>query len=219
MINKLGLQLSVAGSLLLLAACGSGGGKPAPAPAQSQGGAAQVGATVAATATATPTLAAQAATPASNPATRVSGTVASVAGNTVSLQDGSSFMLNGQTAITQNVPATATDIQSGRVVAVTAKQQPDNSLLASMVVVFPTPPGFNLSQFPQSDGNLMTNATVTQVNGSDFMVTFPGGGAQVKLAPGAKILLHDSATPSDIKAGSMVSASVTDGVARTVGIQ
>src|SRR5581483_11937435 len=118
----------------------------------------------------------------SNPVERVTGTVASVDNGKVSMQDGKSFTVNGQTAITRRSVVDASAIKTGQTVAVTAKRQPDNTLLASIVTVFSTPPnGFPLGQRPLDAGNLMTNATVDQVSGASFTVTFPDGGAKVQL--------------------------------------
>lgn len=220
MIARFGLRTAVAGSLIFMAACGSGGGKPAPSTSQSQGAAAPVGAAVTATVAATeaPTLAAAAATPATNPSTRVNGTAASVSGNTVMLQDGSSFVLGPNTKISKSVSVTPAAIQVGSIVAVTAMRQPDDSLLASLVRIFPPSTAFTQGQSPLGGGDLMTNATVSQVNGTSFMVTFPGGGAQVMLAPNAQLMQIVTGMASDITSGRMVSASVVDGVAQSVSL-
>jgi hypothetical protein len=214
-------QLAIAGALVLLAACGSGGGKPAASTSPRQGAAAPVGAAVTATipATEAPTLSAAAATPATNPATRVNGTVASASGDQVLLQDGSRFQLGATTAITKTVTVTPAAIQVGALVAVTAMRQPDNTLLASQVRLTSPSTTFRQGQSPLNGGNLMTNATVAQVNGSSFMVTFPGGGAQVKLAPDAQVTQVVPGAASDLKAGTMVSAAVSDGVAESVSLR
>ncbi len=217
------LTAILAGFVILLAACGSStsysrssapsGNAPAvAAPATSS--------TRAPAATTTPAARAAAATPAANPVERVSGTVQRVEGDRVSLTEGGSFTVTDQTAITRREPGTAAALQPGRTVAVTAKRQPDNTLLASLVTVFPTAPnGLPLGQRPLDGGNLMTNATVDTVQGSAFTVTFPGGGARVNLAPDAKISLLAAGSRADITVGEMVSASVRDGVAQTLSIQ
>ncbi len=216
------LTAILAGAVVLLAACGSstsysrssapsGNAPAAAAPALSS--------TWAPAAT-TPAARAAAATPAANPVERVSGTVQRVEGDTVSLMEGGSFTVTEQTAITRREPGTVAALQPGRTVAVTAKRQPDNTLLASLVTVFPTAPnGFPLGQRPLDGGNLMTNATVDTVQGNAFTVTFPGGGARVNLAPDAKITLLAAGSRADITVGEMVSASVRDGVAQTLSLQ
>lgn len=194
------------GSVMLLAACGAGSNKPASSSAPPA-------------ATVVATFQAAAATPASNPAERVSGTVQAVDGNKVTLKEGGSFTLGPQTAITHRVPATTADLQAGKAVAVTAKQQPDNTLLASAITVFPQAPSSSFfRQFPMDDGNLMTNATIDKVSGSTFSASFPGGSAQVTLAPNVQVTTIASGTAADIKIGSMVNASVVNGVAQSVSI-
>lgn len=212
---KVGFVLPLlAGSMALAAACGAGSSKTAssssPVPVAS-----------AAAVAASPTTLAQAqpATPATNPVDRLNGTVQAVDGNTVTLKEGGSFTLGSQTAISKRVPASAADLQAGKAVAVTAKKQTDNVLLASAVTVFPTAPSATFfRQFPLGDGNLMTNATIDKISGNSFTVSFPGGGGQVTLAPDAQITTIGKGTSADIKAGTMVAASVLDGVAQSVSI-
>jgi hypothetical protein len=199
----------------LAAACGSGSSKPG----------------VSAVPTAAPTSAVQslpatvsagqpaAATPATNPASRVSGTVQSVDGNTVTLKEGGSFTVAAATRISKTVPATTADLVPGKVVAVTAQKQQDDSLLASQIRIFAAAPSATFfTQFPMGDGNLMTNATIDQGSGNSFTVTFPGGGGKVNVAPNAQIASIVAGTPADITAGATVSASVLNGVAQSVSI-
>ncbi|HTE87084.1 MAG TPA: DUF5666 domain-containing protein [Dehalococcoidia bacterium] len=203
-MNKLGLLGPALGSVIALSACGSGAAHR-PASAVSTPPAAE-------------TAAAQA-TPATNPLAREMGPVTAVSGKTVTLQDGSSFMLSSQTDITERAAGTVADLQTGSYVAVTAKRQPDNTLLASVVVVFPARSGASTFQRPMDEGNLMTNATIDKVNGSTFTVTFTGGGDRVTLAPAAQIQRVVKASDSDVKVGSTVSASVENGVAQSLFIQ
>jgi len=163
-----------------------------------------------------------AATPAGNPATRVTGTVQFVDGNTVTVKEGGSFTLAAQTMITRTMPGSRSDLVPGAAVAVTAKQQADSSMLASAVSVWPSGPGGPSLDLhgptPQDAGNLMTNETIDSVTGNTFTATFPGGGAKVTLAPDVKIAVRLAGSPADIKAGTMVSASVLNGVAQSVTI-
>jgi predicted lipoprotein with Yx(FWY)xxD motif len=160
-----------------------------------------------------------AAQPAQNPATRVSGSVASVAGDKITLTDGTSFTVPSTVRIISTVPAKASDLKVGDYVAVTAKRQPDNTLLASIVNVFPPEmKGVGIGQRPMTGGNLMTNATISSVSANGFTVTFPGGGAQVTLAPDAQINTFKLVNLSDVATGMPVSALVADGVARSLAI-
>jgi hypothetical protein len=172
------------------------------------------------TATVATTPQAQAQAPAPPAGDRVEGAVQTVANDQVTLADGKNFKLASTTRIIRRQTITATDLQPGQFVAVTAKSQPpDGMLLASIVNIFP--PGFNTngSQFPMAGGNLMTNATIDKVDGTKFSVTWPNGGANVQLAPNADLGRLVNATPADLTPGTKVSALVADGVARSINLQ
>jgi hypothetical protein len=156
-----------------------------------------------------------------NPATRVNGRVQTVASGAVTLADGTSFTLTPTTRITRQQPMTPADLKPGLFVAITATRQPDNTLLATIVSVFPPSVSANVpaGQRPLPEGNLMTNATIDQVSGSTFTVTFPGGGAKITLAPNAQLIRQLDATPADITPGAALSASVANGAALSVAIQ
>jgi hypothetical protein len=178
----------------------------------------------AATATPAPSSAVQAAgtsspatAPTTNPAQRINGTIQSVSDGKVTLTDGKSYTVDDKTRIIRIESAKPSDLATGDYVAVTAKRQPDNTLLASIVNVFPASmKGVGVGQRPMGGGNLMTNATVDQINGDTFTVTFPGGGARVKLAPKAQINKLLDGSKADLKAGLTASALVDQGVARSV---
>jgi hypothetical protein len=147
--------------------------------------------------------------------------VQGVASTTVTLADGTSFELTPTTRVVRQQPMTAADLTPGLFVAITATRQPDNTLVATIVSVFPpslstTVPG---GQRPLPEGNLMTNATIDQVSGTAFTVTFPGGGARVTLAPNAQLIRQVDATPADITPGATISAGVANGAAQSVAIQ
>jgi uncharacterized lipoprotein len=216
------LSALVAGSVILLAACSSSySDKPAAqATATGPDQAATAAAAQTTPAAAAPAAQAQAATPATNPVERVMGTVQSVDGDKIVLNDGKSFTLTPQVTVTRRMAATPAALQTGATVAITAKRQPDNTLLASMIVVFQMPPnGFPLGQRPMDAGNLMTNATIDKVESTGFAVSFPGGGAQISLAPDVQISVIAAGSQSDIKAGATISASVRDGAAQAVSVQ
>jgi hypothetical protein len=202
----------------LAAACGSGSGQQAAstAPASAPTIAAQ-----AATPTAAATVAGQAATPATNPLTWMAGKATAVADGKVTLQDGSSFTLDPQTSISRLTPGTAADLQPGRVVAITATRQNDNTLLASLVRILAAAPSATFfRQSPMTGGTLMTNATIADVTGNTFTITFTGGGAKVTLAPGAQVASTGTGTLADLKVGAMVYAQVRDnGVAQQISVE
>lgn len=217
-------QLISAGTLALtaalVAAC-SRAAAPVPTAVPTTASAAPTAApTAAATAPAAATTApSAAATPAKNPFARVSGTIASVANDKVTLNNGQSYTVNSKTRIIESEMAKLSDLKVGDYVAVTAKRQPDNTLLASIVNVFPASmKGVGIGQRPMTGGNLMTNATIATVASDGFTVTFPGGGARITLAPAAKVNKLVDGTLSDLKAGATASALVKQGVASSVTI-
>jgi hypothetical protein len=176
--------------------------------------------------TATPSPASVAASPSASAgaATRVQGKVQSATATKLTLADGAVLDLGASTRITRTDPATPADLKPGLFVAITAKQQPDRTLLASMVSIFAeslsrvVPPG----QRPLTEGNLMTNAAIAsidQVSAGSFTVTFAGTQAQVVLAPSAVVLKQTDVKAEEIAAGATISASVVNGVVQSIQIQ
>ena len=157
-------------------------------------------------------------------ATRVQGKVQSATASKLTLADGTVLELSASTRITRTDPATPADLRPGLFVAITAKQQPDQTLLATMVSIFSeslshvVPPG----QRPLTEGNLMTNAAIAsidQVSATSFTVTFAGATAKVVLAPAAIVLKQTDVKPEEIAAGTTISASVVNGVVQSIQIQ
>ncbi len=160
-----------------------------------------------------------AAGPRANPIERINGTIQSFSNGTLTLSGGKSFTVSDKTRIIRIETAKASDLKSGDYVAVTAKRQPDNTLLASIVNVFPdSMKGVGVGQRPMTGGNLMTNATIDQINGSSFTVTFPGGGAHVTLAPDAQVNKLIDGSQADLKEGATASAAVLKGIAQSISV-
>jgi hypothetical protein len=114
---------------------------------------------------------------------------------------------------------TAADLHQGDYVAITGKRQPDNTVLASIVNVFPPSLGqVAPGQRPMPEGNLMTNASIDQLQGDALTVTFPGGGARVQLAPDATITRQVDASLDELHQGDNGTMQVVDNAARTVTI-
>jgi hypothetical protein len=153
---------------------------------------------------------------------RVSGTVRALEGNRVTLADGTAFAIGAETRITRSIPATFGDVQAGEFAAITAKPQPDGSLLASIIRILPMVSGSGfLGQFPMQGGDLMTNAEIVAVDAAQsnaFSVKFPGGTQEVRVAPDAQMSKIVTGNTADIVAGSSLSASVVDGVARSISL-
>ena len=164
--------------------------------------------------------AAAVASPSPAPAERVDGVVQTVAGGQLTLTSGRGFTLPASARVLRSVPITPTDLKPGDYVAITAKRQPDNTLLASIVNVFPPSLGqVAPGQRPMPEGNLMTNATIDQVQGTGFTASFPGGGARVQLAPDARLARLVEASVAELQPGDTISAQVANEEARSVTIQ
>lgn len=164
--------------------------------------------------TAAPAPAAAPAAAATPARTTTDGTIQSIDATKVTLAAGQSFAMTDKTNVLRQVPLTLADLKPGQYVAITAKRQTDNSLLASIINVFPTVG--NTFQAPMAGGNIMTNATIDQISGDSFTVSFTGGGAKVLLGPGAKINQFQVASLADVKPGTSVSVISTNGAAGAI---
>ena len=170
-----------------------------------------------------------AATPAASPsragpaagAVRIEGTVTGAAADQITLRRRDQLRSHPTTRVLRQLTITPADLRPGMYVAVTAKSQPDGTLLASIVSVFSESVSRAVAggQRPLPEGNLMTNATIDQVDGRTFTVTFPGGGARIVIAADAQLIQQLDATASDVRAGAKISASVANGLALSVLLQ
>lgn len=163
---------------------------------------------------------------------RVNGTVQGVDQGEVILQDGKRFSVSSEATIIRSFPADAQDLQPGEFVAVTAKRQSDDTLLASVVNIFPeSMRGLGVGQRPMDGGNLMTNATISDVTVNlmtnatidemtpqSFMVSFPGGGDEVRLAEDAQVNRFQTADVAELQPGTSITAFVTNGTAEFITI-
>jgi hypothetical protein len=203
MMSYRGLALALVGLAVVVAACSPAAASVAPMP------------------TPAPTIAPSPVTsPQAGGAARVSGTVKAVEADKITLNDGTIVTTTPRTRVSRLETITPADLKTGQYVAVTAKRQTDNTLLASAVNVFDeslrgTGPG----QRPMAGGNLMTNATIDQVNGDTFTVTWDGGGARIKLAPDAKVGKIVVSGLADVKVGGTISAQIVNDVAQSISLQ
>ena len=67
-------------------------------------------------------------------------------------------------------------------------------------------------------GDLIANAMIDKVEGGTLIVSFPGGGALVKLAPDAQLYRDQPATAADAKPGSATTVIVTNGAAAAIRV-
>jgi hypothetical protein len=177
-----------------------------------------------------------AAVQAQSPTTRIRGEVEKAEGDTLMVKtvDGASakIALASGYSVGGVVKATAADIKKGGFVGVGARPQPDGSLLAVQVFIFPEAmrgTGEGYRPFDVRPGSTMTNAAVdTTVVGTDgqvITVKYKDGekkfvvpadapivafvpGARDELKPGAKIILFNATKQPD---GTIQAVSVTVG--------
>lgn len=147
---------------------------------------------------------------------RVRGTVEKVDGSTlmVKARDGSDMKIavTGEKPVyTALVPATLADIKTGAYIGVTSLPQPDGTLKAVAVHLFPeaargTAEGHMAwDQQPQA---MMTNATVETsvagVDGQTVTVKYKDGDKKVTITPQTSIVRMVPGDAADVKAGTKV---------------
>jgi hypothetical protein len=213
------LTLVVCTSLLFNVACSSSSGSKPGAGAATPAGVASAKADCSA---AKPSADAEASLlPPAGAATRVTASVQSIGPEGVSLSDGTIFTLAPNARVVRQELVCMSDLKVGMYVAITGKRQADNTVVASIVSVFPASVAANVpsGQSPRPGGNLMTNATISEISGRTFTVTFDGGGAKISAAPDAQLIKQTDASAGDLKAGLLVTVTVNNGVAQNVLIQ
>ncbi len=205
---------SVAAKPASTAASAAASAKPAEAkPAASGSGAAKPAASGSAAAQANPTF--------------TDGTVASADATKLTLAEGSkAFTLAQNTAYVKLQKETPADVKPGQFVAITAKQQPDNTLLASFIRLQDSSGGRPASQFPMDafangqpvTGNLMTNAPVKSAGANSMVVTLAAGDVTVNYAPSIQIVHQSEGAASDVKPGVKVLVLSRGDAAINVGV-
>ena len=114
------------------------------------------------------------------------------------------------------VPAKASDIAKGGFVGVGARPQPDGTLLAVQVFIFPEAmrgTGEGHRPWGVLPDATMTNATVAEtvsrVDGAGLVLSYPGGEQKVTITPEATILMAAPAAPAEIRPGAQVAMTAT----------
>ncbi|HEY5794058.1 MAG TPA: hypothetical protein VIU82_03510 [Bosea sp. (in: a-proteobacteria)] len=157
---------------------------------------------------------------AQSPTTRLRGEVEKAEGDTLMIKtvDGAmaKVALASGYSVGGVIKATAADIKKGGFIGVGARPQPDGSLLAVQVFIFPeamrgTGEGHRpWSVLPEST---MTNATVAEtvsrVDGANVMLTYPGGEQKVTITPEANIIMAAPAQTSELVIGAQVAMTAT----------
>ncbi|KPF72205.1 hypothetical protein IP69_03815 [Bosea sp. AAP35] len=157
---------------------------------------------------------------AQSPTTRIRGEIEKTEGNTLmvkTLEGGSANVaLTPGFAVGGIVKATTADIKKGSFIGVGARPQPDGSLLAVQVFIFPESmrgAGEGHRPWGVLPDSTMTNATVAEtvsrVDGANIMLTYPGGEQKVAITPDANIIVAAPAHASELVAGAQVAMTAT----------
>jgi hypothetical protein len=148
----------------------------------------------------------------------VAGTIASVsgAGLTVTTPSGSTSVLTGPTTrVFRLTPAAFQDIKVGHFIGVTARKEPNGSLTAVEIHIFPPSLRGRIheGQFRMATGNLMTNATVTQylsrVSGRTVTLKYQGGTTTIAVPPNTPVRRLTVGSLDQLKAGMHVTVRGT----------
>jgi hypothetical protein len=146
---------------------------------------------------------------------RVRGTIESVDGPifNVKTRDGTMLKLK----LAENAPVRAIvkaslgDVKVGSFLAITSVAQPDGSLTARAVLVFPEAPrGVGEGSFPWDfvPNSRMTNATVdstvASIDGQVLVVKYKGTDQKIVVPPSAEIITYAAATAADLKPGQKI---------------
>lgn len=157
---------------------------------------------------------------AQTPGTRLRGEVEAMSGSVLTLKtsDGREAKVTLAPGFSAGgvVPAKASDIAKGAFVGVGAKPQPDGTLLAVQVMIFPeamrgTGEGHRpWAVLPEAT---MTNATVadtvSRVDGANLVLSYPGGEQKVTITPEATILMAAPAEAAELKPGAQVAMTAS----------
>lgn len=132
-----------------------------------------------------------------SPAGVVEGTISALSGQVITLatRDGAQVRvgITAETRIIQRRAVRLEDIKPNEFVGVTARREPDGSLTALSINIFP--PEFRErireAQFVMDSGNIMTNATVFQnvrrVEGRTLYLRLSGGAAVIAVPKEAEV--------------------------------
>ena len=167
------------------------------------------------------------------PIVRVRGTIEKVSGNvlTVKSRHGETLTLHLTPGYTASVvvKASLADIKKGSYIGTAALPQPDGTLKALEVHIFPpakrgTGEGFR--PWDLQPGSTMTNATVTSsvngVEGRTLTLTYKGGEKKVVIPPNIPIVTYAPADKGDVHAGVPIfvarAKKLPDGTLQASGI-
>ena len=157
---------------------------------------------------------------AQSPTTRIRGEVEKVVGDTLMIKtvDGAlaKVALAPNYSVGGVVKATTADIKKGGFIGVGARPQPDGSLLAVQVFIFPEAmrgTGEGHRPWGVLPDSTMTNATVAEtvsrVDGANLVLSYPGGEQKVAITPDANIIMAAPAQATELVAGAQVAMTAT----------
>jgi len=148
------------------------------------------------------------------PGSVTEGTIAAVDASavTVTIRAGSQVRLaiNSETVVIQRRPVKLEDIKRNEFVGVTARREPDGSLTAISINIFP--PEFKgrvrEAQFVMDTGNVMTNATVFQnvrrIEGRTLYLRLGDGTAVIAVPKDAAVIRLTVIKVGDLRSGMQV---------------
>ncbi len=144
----------------------------------------------------------------------------------LTLADGKALTITPQTAYSKLQKETPADVKAGNYLAITAKAQPDGTLLASFLRVQDSQGNRPANQYPMEQvvngqavtGNTMVNAPVKSANANGAVVTLPGGDVTIKYTPDIQIMHVVDGAASDVKTGSKVLVVSRGDAALNVGV-
>ncbi|WP_353185662.1 hypothetical protein [Bosea sp. (in: a-proteobacteria)] len=152
--------------------------------------------------------------------TRLRGTVERIDGTVLALRaaDGREVrvVLAPGFSVGGVVAAKASDIAKGSFIGVGARPQPDGTLMAVQVVIFPEAmrgTGEGHRPWGVLPDATMTNATVAEtvsrVDGANLVLSYPGGEQKVAITPEATILMAVPAAAEALKPGAQVAMTAS----------
>lgn len=151
--------------------------------------------------------------------TQVAGMVQSIASDTITLADGTSFPITDQTRVTQITYGTAADLAPGMFVAISAGRRSDGDLVASLIYPFAAgaTPSEGQRELAETrfcepgcqTGDLMTNAqiddaVVDAISGGELTISFAGATARVHLTSGTRVEIQNLGSLADVVPGANV---------------
>lgn len=182
--------LSLAGLAALVAACAPAAPSPSPAPAP----------------TATPVFPHP--PPPGAGHEQVRGVVQTVAEGRLTLTGGTSATLTPETRYIRVTLKKPADLQAGQFIGVTAKPESDGTLVATHIGMFPAGSTVPAGQRPDWNDTLMSNVSITALEGNTLTVALPAGPGKVRLAPDAQVFTRETVSLDQLRSGLPVTVVV-----------